>query len=246
MSGARLVLVSMALALASSARAQVVDPPALGPGPELGCAAAVHGLERPRPRPEGLGAIAGRALASIEGDACVSRLEALGVAFEPLAEAPGVRAPIRLEGPIAGITIEGHVEVLDCRLALALAAWAPSLRAHGVRTLRAMSIHRPGARVAGSRRVSGHAHALAIDVGAIELDDGTAIDVLEGWESRERGADPCGEHAEGARSARLRSAVCAAVRRELFQIVLTPHHDRAHRNHVHLELVPDVAWSYVH
>jgi len=27
--------------------------------------------------------------------------------------------------------------------------------------------------------------------------------------------------------------------------VLTPHHDRAHQNHVHLELVPDVPWSYV-
>jgi hypothetical protein len=28
--------------------------------------------------------------------------------------------------------------------------------------------------------------------------------------------------------------------------VLTPHHDRAHQNHVHLELVPDVDWTYVH
>jgi hypothetical protein len=39
--------------------------------------------------------------------------------------------------------------------------------------------------------------------------------------------------------------VCEAVERDLFQVVLTPHYDRAHQNHVHLELVPDVEWSFV-
>ena len=40
--------------------------------------------------------------------------------------------------------------------------------------------------------------------------------------------------------------MCDAVERDLFQVVITPHHDRAHQNHVHLELVPEVDWSYVH
>lgn len=44
----------------------------------------------------------------------------------------------------------------------------------------------------------------------------------------------------------MRSAVCAAVQRDLFQIVLTPHHDEAHANHVHLEVRPGVDWVYVH
>jgi hypothetical protein len=44
----------------------------------------------------------------------------------------------------------------------------------------------------------------------------------------------------------LRKVVCDAVERDLFQVVITPHHDRAHQNHVHLELVPEVDWSYVH
>ena len=47
------------------------------------------------------------------------------------------------------------------------------------------------------------------------------------------------------RSARLRRLVCAAVEADLFQVVLTPHYDHAHQNHVHLELVPDVDWSFV-
>lgn len=230
---------TIALVLGSTARAEVVDPPELGNDPETDCAAAVHGWRAPTPRD-------GRALTAIPAAECAARLTELGVRFEPLRAAPGVRAPIALEGPIGGIAVAGHTDVIDCRLALAIAAWAPELREHGIRALRAMSIHRPGARVAGSRRVSGHAHALAIDVGAVELEDGTTIDVLEGWEARDRGADPCATYEESERSAVLRAAVCAAVRSGLFQIVLTPHHDHAHRNHVHLELVPGVSWSYVH
>ena len=226
--------------LASSASAQVTDPPELGDGPESDCVAAVEGAVTSSEVPR-----EGRALASMTAEQCMARLSALGVAFEAVPDVPGVQAPVHLRGPIAGIAIEGRAEVLDCRLALALASWSSALRARGVRALRSLSVHRPGAHVAGSRRVSGHAHALAIDVGALELDDETTIDVLGGWEARAAGADPCGEHAESERSALLRSAVCAAVEADLFQIVLTPHHDRAHQNHVHLELVPDVPWSYV-
>lgn len=243
MGRARIVMIVALAALAWPARAQVVDPPELGDGPDPDCVAAVHGWESTPPRR----ASEGRALAVLPEAECTARLTALGVAFAPVAatDAPGVRSPIRLAGPIAGIAIKGRHDVLDCRLALGIAEWAPALRAQGVKALVAISIHRPGARVAGSRRVSGHAHALAIDIGAVELDDGTVVDVLNGWEARRRGADPCATYAESDRSARLRAVVCAAVRAGLFQIVLTPHHDRAHENHVHLELVPDVSWSYV-
>jgi hypothetical protein len=232
-------IVALICALASSASAQITDPPELGDGPETDCVAAVQGAQVPEVAGDG------RALASMTPEQCEARLSALGIAFEPAPEVPGVRAPVRLRGPLAGIAIEGRADVLDCRLALALATWSSALRARGVRALRSLSVHRPGAHVAGSRRVSGHAHALAIDVGALELDDDTTIDVLEGWEARAAGADPCGEYPESERSTLLRSAVCAAVEADLFQIVLTPHHDRAHQNHVHLELVPDVPWSYV-
>jgi hypothetical protein len=237
MRGARSVfLIAM---LASSASAQITDPPELGDGAEPDCVEAVEGPLTSTVAREG------RGLASMTAEQCGARLAALGVEFEPVPDVQGVRAPVRLLGPVAGIAIEGRAEVLDCRLALALATWASALRARGVRALRSMSVHRPGAHVAGSRRVSGHAHALAIDVGALELEDDTTIDVLEGWEARAAGADPCGDYAESERSALLRSAVCEAVEADHFQNVLTPHHDRAPQNHDHLEIDPDVPWSYV-
>jgi hypothetical protein len=43
----------------------------------------------------------------------------------------------------------------------------------------------------------------------------------------------------------LRSVTCSAADRKLFQVVLTPHYNHAHANHVHLEIKPEVDWTYV-
>jgi hypothetical protein len=74
--------------------------------------------------------------------------------------------------------------------------------------------------------------------------DGTTFEIEADWESRERGADPCAERPEeSARMRAVRGAVCAASRSGVFQVVLTPHADAAHGNHVHLEVRPDVSWA---
>lgn len=231
----RNLLAALALALASSASAQIADPPELGPGPDRGCAEGDPAVRVPEaalvPQPDG----------------CLAELDALA-SFDLVLDAAGVVTGVRLRGPLAGVEVRHRGrsalhEVMDCRLALALARWAPALREEGVAGLEHLSIYRPGAVVARSRRTSGHAKGLAIDLGAVVLEDGTAIDVLNGWEARPHGADPCGDFDESERSARLRAVVCAAVRARIFQVVLTPHHDRAHQNHVHLEVVPGVDWQ---
>lgn len=193
----------------------------------------------------------GRSIGGLDRAACEGALRQAGVAFErvPEGEARGVEQPVRLAGAVDGVRIEpgdGVHAVIDCRLAVALAAWAPDLRARGVARIEHVSIYRPGARVRGSRRVSGHAHALAIDALAFVLDDGTRLSVLEAWSDRDRGDDPCAEHAtDDDATRRMRGAICAAVQRDLFQVVLTPHADAAHANHVHLEIRPGVGWTYV-
>ncbi len=194
--------------------------------------------------------LSGRQIGLLSPEACLTRLDALGVPYRRETSASGVAQPLRLGGPVGGVIIRTHGDtsvndVIDCRLAVALAAWAPALREAGIEALRHFSIHRPGAHVAGTDHVSGHAKALAIDLAALELVDGSEIEVLSGWERRDAGRDPCADYDEGEASARLRGVVCAAVRSGLFQVVITPHHDRAHRNHVHLELVPGVPWSFV-
>jgi len=186
---------------------------------------------------------------------CYAKLDRAGIRYERVAmsEARGVQYPTRLQGPIGGVEIVQHdphapqfQAILDCRLALAVLTWAPSLRRAGVRRIEHYSIYRPGARVAGTGKQSGHSSGMALDAARFQLDGGEVVDVLTDWEDRSRGEAPCPRREDETWQSRLlRGLVCDAVDKNLFQVVITPHHDRAHENHVHLELRPEVDWTYV-
>lgn len=186
-------------------------------------------------------------------EACYKALWRDGVGFNivPRKSAPGVPWPIRLKGDVRGVTFaqQDHTEtheILDCRLAMALSEWARQLRRAGVKRVEYYSMYRPGARIAGSGSVSGHAHGLAIDAARFSLQNGKVADVQEDWEGRTRGEAPCPLRSDEDRESRLlRSVTCSAADRRLFQVVLTPHYNHAHDNHVHLEVKPDVSWTYV-
>jgi len=184
---------------------------------------------------------------------CLDQLARAGVSFQSVAPdaANGVRQPILLTGALGGIQIRARGgpsvhEVIDCRLALSLLAWAPSLSSAGVSVLEHYSIYRPGARTPNKGQLSGHARGLAIDAARFHMRDGRVFDVETDWEARDRDEAPCPRRPDEAQGARLlRGVVCDAVEHQLFQVVLTPHHDAAHHNHVHLELKPEVDWTYV-
>jgi hypothetical protein len=74
------------------------------------------------------------------------------------------------------------------------------------------------------RRMSEHALGLAIDVAGFELADGDYVSVERDW------------HGAGAKSAFLHDFAQAACRK--FSVVLTPDHNRAHRNHIHIDAGP--------
>ncbi len=187
--------------------------------------------------------------ASLSDESCRALLDAHGVRYRRVGsdELP----LIVLEGPIGGIEIAfvGRNRVhaqLDCRVAAAILAWAPDLRAASVRRIRHLSIHRPGATVESTGRPSGHSAGLAMDVRYLDLDDGRTLDVLVDWGDRTRDASPCPAEAHASDpSTVIRTLVCGAVARDLFETVITPHHDEPHQNHVHVEVVPDVTWRFV-
>jgi hypothetical protein len=107
-------------------------------------------------------------------------------------------------------------------------------------------MYRPGARVGGDGAVSGHAHGLAIDAARFTLNNGVVVDVLDDWEGRKRGQSPCPVRRDESSGSRLlRKVTCSAVDDKVFQVVLTPHYNQAHNNHVHLERKPEVDWTYV-
>ncbi|EYF05575.1 Extensin-like protein [Chondromyces apiculatus DSM 436] len=157
-------------------------------------------------------------------------------------------------------------DVMDCRMALSLAEFSKVLRAHGVVEVQMASAYRParalgtqGARgVQGARGGQGgavleglglrHAGGLAVDVLRFGKEGGKGALV---WLDVEHdfggtlGAPVCGAGQEGLAGAAkaLRALICEAAARHLFTSILTPNYDRAHKNHVHLEVTPGVQWE---
>lgn len=170
---------------------------------------------------------------------CVARLRDAGVAFSSAkgAQMATIETPLVLKGKVGGVSVRarnGRPTVVACRLAEALLDWAPALRRAGVRDLVHVSTFRPGARIRRSGRVSAHARAMAFDLYSVGLADGSRQSVLEDWGNATQGRAPC---KDGQREV-LRRLVCDAAKQRRFQTLLTPHYNRDHRDHVHLELNP--------
>lgn len=192
----------------------------------------------------------------LDKDTCETELGARGVAFRAVDEAHGVLQPVRLDGPLHGVTFRSDLpasqratslyEIIDCRLALALDDFAAQLAAHDVTEVVHFSIYRPPS--ARSWRPSAHTRGLAIDAAFFVKRDGTKLVVERDFHGR-IGAKTCGA-AAGPRPAtpealELRSIFCDAVGARLFNIALTPDFNWKHRDHFHLE-VAQSPWAYVH
>lgn len=158
--------------------------------------------------------------------------------------AKGVAEAYRVDGPLHGVTFvtprsPSPYGVLDCRLALTLDDLARVLAERGVARVRIDNFYRPGARLPGTRRKSQHGYGLAIDLVSLTLADGTTLDVEQDWGSG-IGVVACGPEAAlenpTERSVALRNLACAIAAAGLFHHILTPGYDRAHRNHLHLDI----------
>jgi len=212
------------------------EPPPAAPRP----AAAP---EPEPPVPQGLDA---DALLALTADECYAQIDAWNVPYERVADAPpAIETPVRLTGPVAGVTyaipwpVTNHHDVLDCRLAAALAEWSVLLRALGVVEVRIYSFYREGSRqgvgAAARGRPSQHRAGLAIDARWFVLASGETLDVLADW--RDPGTDEtCDGAVDDPRAAVLLSAFCGAWTARLFHVQLSPAHNREHANHFHLDL----------
>jgi hypothetical protein len=191
---------------------------------------------------------------------CETELARRGVPFTRVDEARGVMAPVRLDGPLHGVTYRTGLsaskrasspfEIVDCRLALALDDFAGQLAEHDVVEVVHYSIYRPpSAKWPLSKIASRHPGALAIDAASFLKRDGQTLSVERDFHGR-IGAATCGA-AAGPRPAtseaiELRQIVCDAAEAKLFNVELTPDYNWAHRNHLHLEVTAGVDWFLVH
>lgn len=156
----------------------------------------------------------------------------------------GIATPVRITGPLHGVRFRAPGDkvvfgILDCRLAIALDDFAQILAAHGVRDVLVDSYYRPGARLPHSRKLSQHAHGLAIDVTRLVLEGDIVLDVERDWRGA-IGDKPCGPdahpHDPTPETIELRDIVCETARSGVFHFMLTPDFNAAHRNHFHFDL----------
>ena len=152
--------------------------------------------------------------------------------------------PIRLTGPLAGIAFvipwsrdlaTDHHAIWDCRLAAAMIPLARWLSDRGVTQVQYFSVLRRGA-IVRRRPRSQHNVGLAIDVLGIVRNTAEGAQVVEEHypKGRIRGCPPPNLRTEPANL--YADLVCLAHRSGLLHTILTPDHDHAHRNHLHLDL----------
>ena len=180
-----------------------------------------------------------------------------GIPYRRVTEAPGVRAPIRLTGPLHGVTIHSSLpeaeradspyEILDARLALALDDLCRILAVHDVVEVVHFTMYRPGGVSPKAQDLTRHPAGLAIDLGAIKKSNGEWLSVGIHW-AEQIGAKTCGEGARKLKPRRGRelvSILCEAADQRLFHYMLSPHFNEAHHDHFHLEIKPHGNWFLV-
>ncbi len=199
--------------------------------------------------------------AKLERFECQAELTRRKVPFRVVTEARGVLAPVRLTGPVNGVSFHGSgpeaaraqspYEIMDCRLVLALSDFARQLSARGITEVVHMSAYRPPPAKGWAAGQLGRRHegALAIDIGSFKKADGTQLVVESDFRSF-IGGKSCGTGATAIApwpaAQELRGIVCDADTAKLFNLELTPHYNWAHRNHFHFEVTPGVSWFIVH
>ncbi len=199
--------------------------------------------------------------AQLDRAACEAELTRREIPWVAAGDSRGVLAPVRLTGPIRGISYHSNIpekaratsplEIFDCRLVLALDDFSVLLAKHDVVEVLHMSVYRPppSKRWPAGKIGQRHDGALALDAGSFIRRDGSTLNVEKDFHGR-IGTRTCGPSTgpwpATPEAVELRNIVCEAADQHLFTVELTPDYNWPHRNHFHLEVTPRVTWFLIH
>jgi len=183
---------------------------------------------------------------------CHAFLRESEVPYVPVSrrDAPAVEIPVRITGPIAGVTwripwsenesTDIHT-IWDCRMVAAMVPFTRWLASYGVVEIAYFSSLRGGKAVRGKPR-SQHNVGLAVDFLGYRKAGGELMKVEDNYKKRRLRSCPAVAAAPSSRASSseiYHALVCEGVRHGLLHTILTPDHDRAHYNHLHLDLKAD-------
>jgi len=178
---------------------------------------------------------------------CHGMLDALGLDWEEASATQGIADPVRVQPVINGVAFryvsrDGPTAMLmDCDLAIRLHRLTQILVPYGIDELIHIGVYNyrcigGGDPDSGTCTPSQHAFARAIDIHAFGLAGSDVTYSTEtDWEITTRG-DACPIPSSGEADRVLKEIACAMWAEGIFQIVLTPNYNAAHRNHFHVDL----------
>jgi hypothetical protein len=178
---------------------------------------------------------------------CHQELERRGVSFTPGPSQRGVRMPVTVDLPLGGISYYGYGDsapqrslFMDCRLAVALHRTAFTLKRAGIKAVEHLGIYSYRC-IAGTDPcvLSQHARARAIDFHEFRSARGKAYNVEDDWLVDRRRRPTCSSKDRKRKNGFLHDLVCTWDAREIFNVILTPNYNAAHRNHIHVDLTRD-------
>jgi hypothetical protein len=211
-----------------------------------------------------MGGSAASSYAAMTSQAALAELDKRAIPHAKVAkvaEASGVLTPVRLTGPVHGVRWHTDVpeaqrastpwEVFDAALVLALDDFGAILASHDIDEVVLFSAWRPPSKGWEAGKIGiRHPGAMAVDARRFHKKSSDLwIDIEDDFHGN-IGAVTCGEGAAAPTvssefAIELHALVCDAADKRMFHSILTPNHDGAHRNHLHLEVRRGVSWVLI-
>jgi hypothetical protein len=178
---------------------------------------------------------------------CHAMLTALGLDWAPASATRGIADPVRVQPVIQGVRFRyvsnstPTAMLMDCELGVRLHQLATLVATYGFDEVIHIGIYNyrcigGGDPDSGTCTPSQHAYARAIDLHAFGVPDGDETYSTEvDWVITSRG-DSCPIESFSEKDRVLKELACAMWAERIFQIVLTPNYNDAHRNHFHVDL----------
>lgn len=190
-----------------------------------------------------------RRFACLPGDpptqsTCLQELVAAGVPFEPTVysdTSPSgqpqltchIEDPVRVNGPLRGIPFRytssatAAPMLMGCALALSLDRLATELVSHNVTEVEHLGVFNCRV-ISGTSTLSEHGRGTAIDLAAFRFSDGRRWTVNDDFQT--------GTMPTTAAGTWMWALVNTMFDERMFNIILTPNYNAAHRNHFHVDL----------
>lgn len=178
------------------------------------------------------------------GTGCRSKLTALGLSWSSGGTNKGIADSIRVASPIRGVAFRYVASSTtspilgNCEFFVKLAAAADKMKAWGVAEFTHIGTYNYRT-IAGSSKLSQHALGMAIDIAGFRTTGGVYYSIANNNHFvKNTSSGTCSQARTTAGDKLFKGWACDVKAADIFNIILTPNYNTAHRDHFHIDLTP--------